>query len=150
PISPVRRDRELPLSFSQQRLWFLDRLEPGTPTYNLHVALQIRGHLDQGALARALELLVFRHEALRTTFAVRDGEPVQVIEPAGSWRLDIEDLNDLDARGERKAFESRMQAAALMPFDLERGPLFRGRLWRLDPRRHVLMLAMHHIVSDGW
>jgi amino acid adenylation domain-containing protein len=136
-----------PLSFAQERLWLLDRLEPGGTAYNIPMWHRLRGPLDAAALELAVDGIVHRHEALRTTFSDRDGEAVQVIAPPAGFRLPIVDLSAL--REEARRNEARLAAAA-RPFDLERGPLFRVALVRLAAEEHVLVLDMHHIVSDGW
>ncbi|HVR95001.1 MAG TPA: amino acid adenylation domain-containing protein [Thermoanaerobaculia bacterium] len=149
PIVPVPRDgRDLPLSFSQQRLWFLDQLEPASPAYNIPLAVRLTGALSIGLLGRIFAEVVRRHEALRTTFASRDGRPVQVIAPALGLELPVIDLSGLAER-ETPARELAAEEAR-RPFDLQRGPLLRLALVRLDERDHVLLLTMHHIVSDGW
>ncbi len=154
PIVQAPREGHLPLSFGQQRLWFIDQLEPGSPLYNIPVALRVEGPLASAVLAASLGEIVRRHEALRTVFAERDGAPVQVILPAAPFGLPMIDLSDLP--------ESRREALALTlageeatrPFDLARGPLLRGVLLRLaapgGQMDHVAALTMHHIVSDGW
>ena len=140
----------LPLSFAQERLWFLDRLLPGGTAYNIPLALRIEGDLAPALLAAALREVVRRHEALRTTFRERGGRPEQVIAPAGEWSLPWIDLTALPA-GPRAAEARRLaQGEAERPFDLERGPLLRAVLLRLAAGEHALLLAMHHIVSDGW
>ncbi len=151
---PVRDSRQdllvFPASFAQQRLWFLDRLEPGSPVYNLPTRVRLRGHLDRRALERGLEVIVHRHEALRTTFAAVDGEPVQVVHPPGAVRTPLIDLGGLTP-AEGKAEVERIGAGdALQPFDLERGPLLRCTLLRVGGSDHVLLLSVHHIVWDGW
>ncbi|HEX2190124.1 MAG TPA: condensation domain-containing protein, partial [Longimicrobiaceae bacterium] len=151
PIRPVPRDgTPLPLSFAQLRLWFLERLEPGSAAYNIPLALRLRGALDPAALRRALAGLVRRHESLRTTFAATDGEPVQVIAPPGPLPVPAVDLARLPA--EARGREARRLAGedAARPFDLERGPLLRARLLRLADDEWALLLAVHHAVSDGW
>jgi amino acid adenylation domain-containing protein len=149
-LAPVTRDRELPLSFAQQRLWFLERLQPGTAAYNMPMAYRLRGRLAPAVLAAALSEIVRRHEALRTRFAEEADGPVQVIDPAGAFTLPQVDLGGL-AEPERRREESRLLSEeALRPFDLARGPLLRTLLLRLEEGERVLMLAMHHIVSDGW
>jgi amino acid adenylation domain-containing protein len=150
PLVPVPRDGSpLPLSFAQERLWFLDKLAPGSPAYNLPLALRIDGPLDAGALARAFAALVRRHEALRTTFAEQAGKPVQVIAGSVDWELEVADLSLF---GEEAEAEARRRAAAdaVRPFDLAQGPLLRAALLKVDEYRHVLLLAIHHIVSDAW
>ncbi len=148
PVVPVERTRGLPLSFAQERLWFIDRLEPGSTVYNMPWPLRLRGTLDAGALERALGEIVRRHEALRTVFADRDGSPVQTIAPFAGFTLPVEDLSD---EAEREAAVRRhVDLEAGRPFDLAAGPLFRAALLRVDAGEHVLLLGMHHIVSDGW
>ena len=150
PLVPASRDTQLPLSFSQQRMWLLDQLEPGSPTYHISHALRLSGTLDTEALKRSLKEILSRHEALRTTFAAVDGEPVQAISDTIDTKLPVQDLSGLpqaerEAEAKRLALEEKRR-----PFDLERGPLFRARLLRLDEEEHVLLISMHHIVSDGW
>jgi amino acid adenylation domain-containing protein len=149
-IEPVSRQRELPLSFSQHRLWFLDRLEPETATYNIPLALHFQGGLDVRALAGALGEVAGRHEALRTSFAETDGRPRQVVHPPGPALLPVIDLTALDS--ERRAAEARRQIAgeARLPFSLTDGPLLRTALLRLAGDEEILLVTMHHIVSDGW
>ncbi|MGS0897493.1 amino acid adenylation domain-containing protein, partial [Burkholderia stagnalis] len=151
PILPVERDRPAPLSFAQKRLWFLDRFEPGSASYNMPSALRLSGELDVTALRMALDRIVARHEVLRTYFDVADGEPVQRVEPQARFALAIHDLSgeaDEDAR--EAAARQHVRAEAGEPFDLAVGPLVRGRLLRLGEREHVLLATMHHIASDGW
>ncbi|MBV9773523.1 MAG: AMP-binding protein, partial [Gemmatimonadetes bacterium] len=140
-----------PLSFAQQRFWFMDRMEPGSPVYNVPVSLRLRGGLDAPALERALGETVRRHEALRTVFgAGADGDPVQVVRPAGTFRLPTVDLAGLPS-AERERVAARMAAAEMWhPFDLERGPLIRPLRVRLDEEDTVLLFTLHHIVSDQW
>jgi amino acid adenylation domain-containing protein len=149
-LSPILRrapSGPAPLSFAQERLWLLDRLEPGGTAYNIPSWHRLRGRLDAAALELAAAGIVRRHEALRTTFTERDGEPVQVIAPTAGFRLPVVDLSALPEGARRH--EARLAAAA-RPFDLERGPLFRAALVRLAAEEHVLVLDMHHIVADGW
>ena len=146
----VPRNGNLPLSFAQQRLWFLDQLEPDSAVYNVVGAWRIEGPLDSGTLRQSLEEIVRRHEALRTTFSVKDGEPVQVISPSLSLAFPV---IEVDHACEEKRQEEAMRLAAKeasRPFDLRHGPVFRATLIRLANEDHVLLLAMHHIVSDGW
>jgi len=144
PLVPVARDGELPLSFAQQRLWFLDRLEPGSAFYNVPTAVRLQGPLNIEALERTLSEIVRRHEVLRTTFSSGEREPVQVIGEAQPLRIAVEELSSL---GEA---EREQEAEAQAPFDLSVGPLLRVRLLRLAAEDHVLLLTMHHIISDGW
>ncbi len=150
PVVPVERDGPLPLSFAQERLWFLDRMQPGTATYNMPAALRLAGTLDAPALERALGEVVRRHEALRTVFADGDGGPVQTIAPFGGFTLPAEDLTALPGEAREAAARQRMADEAGRPFDLAAGPLFRAALLRLSADEHVLLLTLHHIVGDGW
>jgi amino acid adenylation domain-containing protein len=149
-IAAARRSTA-PLSFAQQRLWFLDRLQPGLAVYNLPLVLRAAGPLSAALLEAALAEIVRRHAVLRTTFAVdAEGEPVQVVAAPGPLRLGRVDLSGL-AEPARETEGARLLAAELRrPFDLERGPLLRSLLVRLQPGEHLLALTMHHIVSDGW
>ncbi|MFP2934434.1 condensation domain-containing protein, partial [Pyxidicoccus sp. 3LG] len=150
PLVPVPRTESLPLSFAQQRLWFIDRLEPGSALYNILTPVRLKGTLDSAALERAFTELVRRHEALRTTFAAPTGAPVQVIAPPAPFSLPVVDLTHL-ASDAREAEARRLTVEeSQRPFDLARGPLLRATLLRLDTADHVLLLTMHHIVSDGW
>ncbi|MBZ4423049.1 non-ribosomal peptide synthase/polyketide synthase, partial [Myxococcus sp. RHSTA-1-4] len=149
-MQPVSRTGPLPLSFAQQRLWFLDQLEPGTPTYNLPVALRMEGSLDVDALERAFTELVRRHESLRTTFASVDGKAVQVITPPAPVRLERERLTFASAAEREEGVQRLATEESRRPFDLGTGPLLRVRLVQVDTRDHVLLVTMHHIVSDGW
>ncbi len=150
PVAPAQRDGALPLSFAQERLWLVDRLQPGGSVYNVPAAMRLRGALDVDALQRALGEIVRRHEALRTTFAERDGAPVQVIAPFAGFTLPVEDLAALDDAECEAQVRRRATDDAARPFDLSAGPLFRARLLRLGCGDHVLLLCMHHIVTDGW
>jgi amino acid adenylation domain-containing protein len=140
----------VPASSGQRRLWFLNEIEPGLPVYQISQARPIDGELDPHLLERSLQEIVRRHEALRTTFAVVDGEPVQVVhlEPRLVWRdVDLSCLPD-DERETRAREIAAVEARE--PFDLAKGPLFRAMLVRAGPARHVLLLTLHHIVADGW
>ncbi|HEU4507795.1 MAG TPA: amino acid adenylation domain-containing protein [Pyrinomonadaceae bacterium] len=149
-LVPVSRDRELPLSHAQQRLWFLDQLEPGTATYNLSGALRLKGRLDVESLRQTFNEVLRRHESLRTTFPAVNGQPVQVIAQAAQLQLPVMDLSDL--RDEQREKEARRiaQAEAAEPFDLSTGPLVRVQLLRLAAEDHVMVFTLHHIISDGW
>ncbi|HVG59538.1 MAG TPA: amino acid adenylation domain-containing protein [Hyalangium sp.] len=151
-LAPVPREgREgLPLSFAQQRLWILDQLAPSSPLYNVPAAVRLTGNLDPEGLRAALEEVVDRHEALRTTFEAVDGEPVQRIHPRQSVRLPLMDLSGSPEAEREQLLTEACAREAQRPFDLRRGPLLRARLLRVAPSDHVLLLVMHHIVSDGW
>ena len=149
-LVPVPRTGELPLSFAQQRLWFLDQLEPGSPFYNIPVAVRLSGALEVASLRASLEEVVRRHEALRTRFESREGRPVQVILPRLALPLEPVDLAGLGEEERATRARALAREEASQPFDLQRGPLLRATLLRLGPEEHVLLLTMHHIVSDGW
>ncbi|HEX2203314.1 MAG TPA: amino acid adenylation domain-containing protein, partial [Longimicrobium sp.] len=149
-VVPVGRDRPLPLSFAQERLWFLDQLESDSAFYNIPVALRLSGAMDVSALERALGEIVRRHEALRTTFPEVDGAPVQAIAPFGGFALPVGDLSALEETEREAEVRRRVADDAARPFDLTHGPLFRAALLRLSAEEHVLVLSMHHVVSDGW
>ena len=139
-----------PLSFAQQRLWFLDQLTPNSAAYNISLVIELEGPLDVAAWERALQEIVRRHDALRTTFPSRRGLPQQHVQPAGAFALDLEDVAALTAEQGDAAIEALIVAETRRPFDLARGPIFRARLLRLAPDRHVFVGAVHHIVYDAW
>ncbi len=150
PLMPVSREDAPPLSFAQRRLWLSDQLEPGSSTYNLTAAVRLEGALDRAALEQSLNALVRRHEILRTVFPTVDGQPVQVIAPESILAVALIDLNTLP-KEEREAEVRRLAThEAQQPFDLAKGPLLRTSLLQLGGIEHVLLLTMHHIVSDGW
>jgi non-ribosomal peptide synthetase component F len=136
--------RPAELSFAQQRLWFFHQLEPESPLYNIPVAVDLSGPLNVAVLQRSLGEIFRRHEALRTTFAVIDGRPVQVINEASVFKLPLSNLREI------KEVSAWAEEEARRRFDLTKGPLLRANLLRLGPTAHVLLLTIHHIVSDGW
>ena len=141
---------DLPLSFAQQRLWFLDQLAPGTPLYNIPLPLRLSGPLDAEILQRSLSEIIRRHECLRATFATLEGQPVQNIAPARSIELPFIDLTQLsNDQREEHALELAREDAQL-PFDLSAGPLLRASLLHLSENEHILLLCTHHIVFDAW
>jgi amino acid adenylation domain-containing protein len=148
PVVAGKRDR-LPLSFAQQRLWFLNQFQPESPFYNVAYATQISGALDVAALTRALDTIVARHEALRTVFDTVDDEPVQRILATQPLSLKSIDLSSSET-DRMEAARKLLREEAERHFDLEQGPLFRPMLIRLDETEHILLLCIHHIVSDGW
>jgi amino acid adenylation domain-containing protein len=150
PLVAVPRGGPLPASFSQQRLWFIDQLEPGSSAYNMRNAVGLEGSLDAAALAAALSGIVRRHEALRTTFGEEQGEPRQVIAEPAPLPLPLLDLSGLPAAAREEEVRRIATAESRRPYDLARGPLLRCALLRLGERRHALLVGMHHIVSDGW
>ena len=139
-----------PLSFAQQRLWFLEQLYPGTPLHNMSRLIRLSGVLDVAVLQRTLDAIVARHEALRTTIVATDGIPWQIVSPPSGVSLGSRDLQSL-AEPEREAEARRLVSEeARRPFDLTQGPLFRAMLLRLGAEEHLLLLSMHHIISDAW
>ncbi|MFY9622653.1 MAG: amino acid adenylation domain-containing protein [Pyrinomonadaceae bacterium] len=149
-ISPLPRDGQLPLSFAQQRLWFLEQLDPGSPLYNCPGAAHLKGSLDVDALEASLNGVIRRHESLRTRFATVGGEPVQVISSEWKVRLSVEEIS-AGSEAERAAeVERQTEAEARQGFDLAAGPLLRVKLLRLAADEHVLFFTMHHIISDAW
>ncbi|WP_223619451.1 non-ribosomal peptide synthetase [Lysobacter sp. ESA13C] len=152
PIAPVARDSVLPLSWPQQRLWFLNQLDAAAgAAYHMCAALHVRGKLDRGALQAALDRVVARHESLRTVFVEEQGEPRQSIGPADTgFQLADHDLRHLDPGSRALAAAEHGAAEAVAPFDLGGGPLIRGRLLLLSSDEHILLFTQHHIISDGW
>ncbi|HEX5717709.1 MAG TPA: amino acid adenylation domain-containing protein [Thermoanaerobaculia bacterium] len=150
PFVPTDRSAELPLSFAQERLWFLHQFGRDGSVYNIPEAYRLQGRLDIPALERSFNEVVRRHEALRTTFAVGDGRVRQVIAPALHVDLAMMDLRTLSADAQPVEARRLADAEASRPFDLARGPLIRTMVLRLAPEEHVLLLTQHHIVSDGW
>jgi len=153
PTSKIKlnhRGEDLPLSFAQQRLWYLDQLLPGNAAYNISVVLRTTGRLLEHLLGQALDQLVRRHEPLRTHFAIKDSRPVQQIPAAKDGLLVVEDLSAISAERQESEVQSRILEQARTVFDLGRGPLLRARLLHLGSGKHVLLLTVHHIASDGW
>ncbi len=150
--SLARADRgaSLPLSYAQHRLWFIDRLEPQSAAYNVSLALRFFGILDRAALQKSVDEIVCRHEVLRTRFLERDGVPVQEITQHSSLSVEMVDLRKFGIAERENEVRRRTEAETKMPFDLERGPLLRMKLLQTGEQEHVLLLSMHHIVSDEW
>ncbi|MFO0761783.1 MAG: condensation domain-containing protein, partial [Byssovorax sp.] len=141
---------EIPLSFAQERLWFLAQLDPDSASYVVPGAVRLEGRLDVDALSRALAEIVRRHEVLRTTFATVDGRPVAVVHDGSDLTLSLTRWTSMPAEERDQAIRDLSAAEARRPFDLASGPMIRARLIQLDETTHVLVLMMHHIVSDGW
>jgi amino acid adenylation domain-containing protein len=150
PLARALRDGRIPLSFGQQRLWFLDQLEPGSRSYNLPLALRITGSLDGHVLEAALGEVIRRHEILRTSFVLVEGQPVQEIAPAVAFDLPVIDLAQLPEAKRLAELDRLRREEALRGFDLRCAPLLRAALLRLAPRDHLGLFTMHHIVSDEW
>jgi len=145
-----RQSNYFPLSFAQQRLWFLDQLEPGNPFYNIPTAMRLVGQLNAQALEQSLNQIIRRHEILRTNFAIQEGQPVQVIADTLTLILPVVDLQELAATSQEITSQQLATQEALRPFDLASEPLVRAKLLQLGEAEHVLLLTMHHIVFDGW
>ena len=150
PIEPVSRVRPLPLSFQQQGLWVADQFEPGSTAYNVPLAVRLSGSLDVAVLQRTLNEVVRRHEILRTTFAEVAGEPRQIIAPPAEVDLPLIDLCELEREESETVVQWHIDAVAGQRFDLLRGPLMTVELLKLADDEHVLILTMHHIITDGW
>ena len=150
PLQRVERDGEIPLSFAQQRLWFLDKLTPGSFAYNIPAVFRVHGLLDISALEQSLNEVLRRHESLRTTFIDLGGKPQQVIVAEATIALPVTDLSDRDADQQQQEVMRLAAEEARKPFDLARGPLLRVSLLRCGVDDHVVLSTMHHIVSDGW
>ncbi|BAZ21895.1 amino acid adenylation domain-containing protein [Kalymmatonema gypsitolerans NIES-4073] len=150
PILRRARDAELPLSFAQQRLWFLDQLQPDSGFYNMPLTLRIVGTLNQPALEQSLQEIIHRHEALRTNFITVDGKPSQVIQTQTNWTLSIIDWQHLPTSEKEIATQQLAQKQAIQAFNLASEPLVRATLVVLSETEHALLVYIHHIVSDGW
>jgi amino acid adenylation domain-containing protein len=150
PLAPAPRDRPLPLSFAQQRLWFLQQLEPASTAYSIPIFLRVRGTLDLRCLRRAMSEVVRRHESLRTCFPVVDGQPVQRIAPARLQEVPQVDLRALPAAVREAEAKRLADGEAARPFDLACGPVVRTSLLRLASQEQVVLFTLHHITSDGW
>ncbi len=151
---PIRRrprdGQELPLSYSQERVWFLQQLEPGNLSYNAQATIAFEGRLDVPALERALAEIVRRHEIFRTTFPVRDGRPVQEVQEPWMVTLPVADIRSLTAAARRRELDRLVDEAIRRPFDLDRLPLVRWSLVRVGPEEHVMVHSEHHLLHDGW
>jgi putative pyridoxal-dependent aspartate 1-decarboxylase len=150
PMQPVSRGGDLPLSFAQQRLWFLAQLEPNSPAYNIPEALRLQGKLDIGVLTQTLEAIIQRHEVLRTNFATFADKPVQIIHPQINLELPIIDISNLSQTEQEQELTKFIEQEALKPFDLEHDSLLRVILIQLNDLEHIILFNTHHIVSDGW
>jgi amino acid adenylation domain-containing protein len=150
PILPRAKNAELPLSYAQQRLWFLDQLNPNSAFYNLLIALRLVGTLNIATLEQSLIEILHRHEALRTNFVIADGKPSQVIQTQTNWTVSVVDLQHLTTSEQKRASQQLAQQQALLPFELATQTLVRATLVVLSETEHLLLVCMHHIVSDGW
>jgi len=150
PIVRVPRTAELPLSFAQQRLWFLAQFEPASPVYNIPVAIRLDGPPALTALEQSLNAIVQRHEILRTTFSAVDGKPAQIIAPFLKLKMRVVQVPDLPEPEREREIRRLSFEEARQPFDLVNGPLIRAVLLRESATKHVLLLTIHHMVADGW
>ncbi|WP_149988570.1 condensation domain-containing protein, partial [Microcystis aeruginosa] len=141
---------ELPLSYAQQRLWFLDQLEPNSPFYNISLALHLAGNLQVDVLEKSLQEIIQRHESLRTNFATVEGNPVQVIKPESNWQLTLVNGKDSPKYREEQEIKKWLEIHSHQPFDLANDSLIRATLLKLSDTEHFLLICLHHIVSDGW
>jgi amino acid adenylation domain-containing protein/non-ribosomal peptide synthase protein (TIGR01720 family)/FkbM family methyltransferase len=149
-LGVVERTGDLPLSYAQQRLWFLDQLDPEDAFYNCPGAVRLTGPLNIAALEQTLTEIIRRHEVLRTSFPAVEGRPVQMIAPATNFTLTVTDLSGMETAERESAADQLGQAEAHRPFDLECGPLLRASLLKLGAEDHIALITMHHAVSDGW
>ena len=149
-ITPAPRDKHLPLSFAQQRLWFFDQFEPGSPLYNLPRAVRLQGKLNINLLLASLNEIIRRHEVLRTSFALADGQPIQVIFPSLNLQLPVVDLKYIPQQQREAELYRLAKEEAQTGFDITQAPLLRAKLLQLDTEDNVILLTFHHIVSDGW
>ncbi|HWH70558.1 MAG TPA: condensation domain-containing protein, partial [Candidatus Sulfotelmatobacter sp.] len=150
PLQAVSRAGSLPVSFVQERLWFIDQLEPGSHAYNVPAALRLKGRLEAASLQRAFTELMRRHEVLRTSFQYAEGELSQVITPNLPLEIQVADFGSVSAGSREQRVQEWVNATAQQPFDLARGPLIRASLARLAEAEHALVVVMHHTISDGW
>ncbi|MEH1968906.1 amino acid adenylation domain-containing protein [Nostoc sp.] len=149
-IERIVRSPELPLSFAQQRLWFLAQLEPNSPFYNMPAAVRLEGQLNVEALEQSFNEIINRHEALRTNFQTIEGQAIAVISEAKSLILSVFDISDLPLNQQEAEVKKQVTQQAQKPFDLKDDLLLRVKLLRLGQQEHIILLTMHHIVSDGW
>lgn len=145
-----RNGQDIPLSFSQQALWFFDQLTPGNPVYNIPNAVRIKGELDMKAMESALNVVIERHEILRTTFAGKDGKPFQVIAPEFRVALKMKDFQGYQGLELEQKIREALEEEAWMPFNLKDGPLWRLNLFRMGEKDYVIAFTIHHIISDAW
>lgn len=150
PLLPIPRNNEIPLSFSQASLWFLDRLQPNSPFYNIPIALYITGQLNLAALENSIKEIIQRHEILRTNFTTVAGQPLQVIIPSLNWKLQVISLRDLPENQREIEARRLVNEEARRPFNLEREPLLRATVLQIDETKSILLITLHHIIADGW
>ncbi|NJM73405.1 MAG: non-ribosomal peptide synthetase, partial [Scytonema sp. RU_4_4] len=149
-ISRRSQHNPVPLSFAQQRLWFLEQLEPDSPFYNIPAAVRLQGQLNVEALQQSFNEIISRHEALRTNFQTTQGQAVAVISQQKPITLSIFDISDLAENQQQAEIKQQALQEAQQPFDISSDHLLRVKLLRLGKQEHIVLLTMHHIVSDGW
>ena len=150
PLQKAPRDGHPPLSFAQQRLWFLDQLSPGNANYNIPSAIRLQGELNMDVLQRSMDTIIQRHEVLRTVFKEQNGAPVQIIQDTLSLPLPVSDLSGLSPEEQETKARALATAEASKPFDLANGPLVRVQLIKLSENEHIALFTLHHTVTDGW
>ncbi|HEY4387780.1 MAG TPA: amino acid adenylation domain-containing protein [Ktedonobacteraceae bacterium] len=150
PIQPALREHPLPLSFAQQRLWFLQQFDTSNSAYNIPLLVRLTGNLKKDTLEQALTTVIARHELLRTTFSTIHGEPVQVVQQEQAFRLPLIDLSSLPSETQAEDFQQIAAHEIQQPFDLELDSPIRGSLLKIAEQEHILLLTLHHIVSDAW
>jgi NRPS condensation-like uncharacterized protein len=150
PIERRREEERAPLSHAQQRLWFMEQMEPGNAGYNISAGLKMIGRVDVEVMERTLNEIIRRHEVLRTRFMEEAGEPIQVIDEWEQLKLQVEDLSYLEKDRMQGAARGIFREELRKPFDLSKGPLLHVRLLRLEEEEHIILFTMHHIISDGW
>ncbi|MGB3656117.1 MAG: amino acid adenylation domain-containing protein [Rivularia sp. (in: cyanobacteria)] len=148
-IEPISRGQQLPISFAQQRLWFLTQLEPDSPFYNISAAVRLQGELNVEALQQSFNEIVCRHETLRTNFLIKEGQPLVIISEAKPLTLSILDISSINVN-QQAEIEQQIAREAQQPFDISSDCLLRIKLLRLGEQEHIILVTMHHIVSDGW
>ncbi len=149
-VPQSRENNTFPLSFSQQRLWFLDKLEPGSPLYNIPAVLRLKGNLNISALEQSFQEVIKRHEVLRTIFSEENGEAVQVVSETFSFQINQIDLNTIPKTERDQTLQRYAAEESVKPFQLSSGPLLRVSLLSFSDSDHALLVTMHHIVSDNW
>ncbi|NER29540.1 MAG: amino acid adenylation domain-containing protein, partial [Symploca sp. SIO1C4] len=150
PLLARANDTKLPLSYSQQRLWFLDQFQPNSALYNIPIALRLVGTLNITVLEQSLQAIIKRHEVLRTNLISVDGQATQIIHPEISWTLSVVELTNLSTKEQEATAQQLAQQQAIQPFELEKKSLIKATLIVLSETEHILCVCMHHIVSDGW
>ena len=150
PIYSIARNSTIPLSYAQERLWIVEQLDPGNPGYHISVPLRLEGRFHVDALLDAMTKIIFRHEALRTTFPSKEGIPVQIVHPPSPARIEMVDLTQYNV-DERLAVALELASAqAIKAFDLTAGPLYRLWMAKLESEDHILVVTIHHIIADNW